>query len=55
MRQYLITATVQIEYLIPVEAENEDSAYQALDEWIIDDFEPYKNHAQWDFEIQDNE
>lgn len=55
MRKYLITATVQIEYLVPVEAENEDAAYQALDEWIIDDFEPYKNNAHWDFEIQDND
>ena len=55
MRNYLITATVQIEYLVPVEAENEDAAYASLDDWIIDDFEPYKNHADSHFDIQDNQ
>jgi hypothetical protein len=55
MRKYLITATVRTEYLVPVEAESEDAAYASLDDWILDDFDPYKNHAEWDFEIQDNE
>ena len=40
---------------VPVEAEDESAAMQALDEWIIDDFEPYKEHAMWDFEVQVDE
>ena len=55
MRKYLITATVQIEYLVPVEADNESAALQALDEWIIDDFENYKNHAEWNFDVKETE
>ena len=55
MRKYLITATVQIEYLVPVEAESEDAAYQALDEWIDDDFKQYQTDAVWDFEVQEDE
>lgn len=51
MPKYIVNAMVQIEYNVPVEAEDESAAMQALDEWIIDDFEPYKEHAQWDFEV----
>ena len=55
MRKYLITATVKIEYLVPVEADNESAALQALDEWIIDDFQNYQTDAVWDFEVQEDE
>lgn len=55
MTKYLITAVLQVEYEIEVEATNEDEAQASLNEWIDDDFKPYQTNAVWDFEIQENE
>lgn len=55
MPKYLVVASRSTEYQIEVEADNEESALEALDEWIADDFEPYTKHNQWDFEVQENE
>ena len=50
MTKYLITATLQVEYQVPVEAEDEMAAYAVLDDWIADDFENYQTDAVWDFD-----
>jgi len=55
MPKYLVTATKTIEYQIPVEAEDESAAYESLNEWITDDFEPYEQFAEWDFEVEVDE
>ena len=55
MPKYLVRAYLQVEYLVPVEAEDEESALQALDEWIDDDFKQYQTDAVWDFEVQEDE
>jgi hypothetical protein len=55
MPKYLVRAYLQVEYLVPVEAEDESAALQALDEWIDDDFKQYQSDAVWDFEVQEDE
>jgi hypothetical protein len=55
MTKYLITAVLQVEYAIEVEAESEDKALATLNDWIDDDFKPHQTNAVWDFEIQENE
>jgi hypothetical protein len=55
MPKYIVNAMRQVEYNVPVEAEDESAALQALDDWIADDFEQYQVHAEWDFEVQVDE
>lgn len=55
MSKYLITAVLQVEYQIPVEAADESGALEVLDEWIDDDFKPYQTNAVWDFDVQEDE
>jgi hypothetical protein len=55
MTKYLIVATLQVGYEIPVEAEDEQSALATLDKWIDEDFKPYTAQATWDFEVLENE
>lgn len=55
MPKYLIKAYLQTEYEIDVEAENEEQALHTLDEWIDEDFQPFKVHGEWDFDVLENE
>ena len=55
MPKYLITAILQVQYEIEVEAKDEDGAMAVIDEWIDEDFKPHQTTATWDFEVQENE
>jgi hypothetical protein len=55
MPKYLVTAVLQVEYQIPVEAADESGALEVLDEWIDDDFKEYQTNAVWDFDVQEDE
>jgi hypothetical protein len=54
MTKYLITATRTSLFTIEVEADNPGEAYECLDGWIADDFDPYARTHKWDFEIEEN-
>ena len=54
MNKYLVTATMQVEYQVPVEAKNEYEAIKKLDDWIDDDFQPYQTNAVWDIFAQED-
>jgi hypothetical protein len=51
MPKYTIVATLQVEYEVPMEAEDEQEALEMLDDWISDDFKPYQVQATWDFDV----
>ena len=55
MPKYLVSANLQVEYIVPVEAEDEDAAIEALDEWIDEDFKDYRSDAVWNFDVQEEE
>jgi hypothetical protein len=55
MTKYLIVATLQVGYEIPIEAEDEQSALATLDKWIDEDFKPYTAQATWDFDVLEND
>lgn len=51
MPTYLVKVKSKTEYLVPVEAENEFSVLKEFENWIADDFESYKSHGEWDFDV----
>jgi hypothetical protein len=51
MTKYTIEAKRTIWYEVEIEAEDESSAYEQLDEWIADDFEDFETAGCWEFEI----
>jgi len=53
--KYLVTATLQVEYQIPIEAPNEESAIGILDLFFDEDFKPFQTNAVWSFEAKENE
>ena len=55
MPKYLVTAYRIAEYQVEVEAENERSALESLDNWVSDDFEDYEVQVEWTLEADLNE
>ena len=51
MPKFTIDATRTHWYTIEVEAEDEEDAYDKLNDWISDDFEPYETNAEWKFGV----
>ena len=51
MSKFIIVATLEVGYEVPIEAEDEQSALAMLDEWIDQDFEPYQKDACWNFDV----
>jgi hypothetical protein len=55
MNKYLVTATLQVEYEVPVIAEDEEQALATLDDWIADDFKDYQTDAVWSLGVIEND
>ena len=51
MSKFLIVATLEVGYEVPIEAEDSEAALAMLDEWIDQDFEPYQKDACWNFDV----
>lgn len=51
MSKYVVVATLQVEYEVPIEAKDSEAALGMLDEWIDQDFQPYQKNACWNFEV----
>lgn len=50
--KYTITATQTKVYEIEVEATDEASAIDSLNDWIEDDFEDFKVDGKWELEAR---
>ena len=50
MPKFIIYATKTIEYEVPIEADDENDAYDEIYEWISDDFDAYQTNASWEFQ-----
>ena len=50
MPKFTVYATMTKTYEVEVEADNEASAIESLDDWIADDFEEFETGAKWDLE-----
>lgn len=53
--KYRITAIQTNVFEIEVEADNQQEAYESLNEWIEDDFDQHRTQSSWDFDIEENE
>ena len=50
-KEFSVIATRTHTYEIKVRATDEQDAYDSLDAWIADDFEPFEIDAKWEFQI----
>jgi hypothetical protein len=51
MPKYNVAATRTTDYVIEVEAEDEEAALAHFDDWIADDFEPFAIDGLWEMEV----
>lgn len=51
MSKFQIEAMLIKGYRVEVEAVDEEDAMRQIEDWIVDDFEPYETNAQWEFEV----
>ena len=50
MAVWVVKAVRLQEFEVEVEAEDESEAYEAVDGWVADDFEPFATYGEWQFE-----
>ncbi len=50
MAEFIIKAVRLQEFEVKVEAADEAEALASVDDWIIDDFEPFATHSEWQLE-----
>lgn len=56
MAKFKVIATRTHVYEVEVDnVKDEYEAYQSLDDWISDDFEPYETDAKWEFEYEEQD
>lgn len=55
MPKFVVMATLEKEFAIHLEADNEQEALQQLDDWIADDFDDFVINSKWDFDVLENE
>ena len=52
MDKYTVFATLTKKYEVEVEADDPAQAIEKLDDWIVDDFEPFEVNGKWELEAR---